>query len=234
MTTLGAVRDSALELDLQSQGSTQVIFYTNVLSHLDLVARNVFAPATPCTVLLADRGWPRGGAASDATVREPDAAAQRVTTSSSAPVLEAIEDLRTWLHVSYEELAQILGWRSASVIYYWRQRAREDEPVRPRAASVEPVLRLHALLRAVSETISGDSDPSAVQGWTRTPLPETGVSPLDLLRTGHIEALEKAASPLIFGNSTAALRDWRVMRAEQQDEEIAPQRSTTYRPEDFG
>ena len=228
MTTLAERADDMLELNLQPVGATGVYFYRRMLLHLDVAARNVFAVATPCTAIgyLEHRGGGGARAAADA----PQETAGR---PAGTDLVDAIGDLRDWLHVSYDELAKLLGWHSASNLHHWRRAARRGEPVRPRAASVEPILRLHALLRAVAETVSGDG-PGAVHLWSRTPLRAGGPTPLQLLAQGRLDEVERLAAPLLFDRTPAGAPEWRVVQAER-DDDLPPQgKDVSYTARDFG
>jgi hypothetical protein len=233
MTTM-LVTD-ALQFDLLPEGSTGVCFYRNVLSHIDVVTRLAFSDATPCTIVV----W--GDAAHDpvanahATATVVTADPEVLAAAQQAPILRAVEDLRVWLSVTYEQLARMFGWQSASVLHYWRARARENQPVRPRATAAEPILRLHALLKSLTDTISGD-DPSAVRLWTRTPLEEAGgLAPIDLLQEGRLDEVERFASRLLFDNAPAPSPAWRRVLVAEDDPDLPAQAApATYDTEDFG
>jgi hypothetical protein len=230
MTTI-ADRADPMELNLQVAGSTRMFYYSQVLSRLDTVAHCVFAAGTPYTMLPVRYGGspvPVDGAAAAPTTPSAD------PPGTDVSILDAIEDLRTWLNLSYDDLAKLLGWQSASNIHYWRRCARLNEPVRPRAASVEPILRLHALLRAISETISGD-DPCAVQLWARTPLAIGIPTPLELLEQGRVDDIERHAASLLFGKSRGNVPAWRLVRpAPDDDNLVIPSAPVPYSADDFG
>jgi hypothetical protein len=153
--------------------------------------------------------------------------------STSDAILANVDELKSWLNVSYDDLAEILGWQSASNFYYWRRCARMSEPVRPRAASVEPILRLHALIRAVSDTISGE-DQTAVQLWARTRLGEEALTPLDLLQQGRLDEVERVASRLLFDQSSSNTEPWRFFRPMDDADLPAQPTGRDYSPDDFG
>ena len=232
MTTI-ADGASALDLDMLPQGSTGVYFYRRVFDDLDIVARSVFAVATPCKLFMphiAHLGRP----AAPLETAAPPAPADSAEASPHAPILQAVEDLREWLNVSYEDLARIFGWQSASTLHHWRRRAREGEPVRPRASAVEAVLRLHAVVHAVSDAVSGRDDPNAIQLWVRSPISQDGPTPLQLLKRGQIAMVERVAGDLLFDRSPTRVPAWRVARL-QDDETLPPQQSASrYSADDFG
>lgn len=224
MTTM-TDRVDPLEFDLQPAGSTAVYFYSSVLSHLDDVSRCVFAIPTPYTVFaFADRR----------SAYVPLRSSIAAPPSRVVPILDAVDDLRSWLHVSYDDLAKILGWQSASTIYHWRRSAKAGDPVRPQAATVEPILRLHALLRAVNDTISGEQDPNAVKQWLRTPLGPDVTTPLDLLRERGVDDLESQATQLLFGEASATPPAWRAARLPDEDDLPTSPSPLDYSAEDFG
>src|SRR5262249_28125426 len=113
--------------------------------------------------------------------------------------------------------------------------ARSNRAQRPRASTIEPILRLHALINAISETISGDG-PGAVQLWSRTPLTGSAATPLELLQSGRIDEMERAARSLIFGRSRARVPAWRLLRlADIEDEPSAGEPAPPdYSEQDFG
>jgi hypothetical protein len=225
MTTMAERTADMLEFDLQPEGSTGAYFYRQVLLHLDVVARNVFAVATPCTAL---------GRLEDRELRaEPQPGeSEALDDQGAAPLVDAIEDLRNWLHVTYDELAHLLGWRSASNLHHWRRAAKAGAPVRPRASSVEPILRLHALLRALTEAISGD-DPSAVYLWSRTAVTAGGLTPLDLLAEGRLDQVERLAAPLLFDRSSAQSPAWRLAVMDEEADLPAQPKPAPYETDDF-
>jgi transposase-like protein len=232
MTTI-ADGSNALDLDMLPQGSTGVHFYRRVFDDLDVVARSVFAVATPCKLFMPNLAHLRHPAM-PMGAQAPAAPVESAEVSRRAPVLQAVEELRAWLNVSYEDLARIFGWQSASTLHHWRRRAREGEPVRPRASAVEAVLRLHAVVHAVSDAVSGGDDPNAIQLWVRSPIFQDGPTPLQLLERGEIAMVERVAGDLLFDRSPTSIPAWRVARL-QGDDILPPQRSAArYSAEDFG
>jgi hypothetical protein len=204
-----------------------------MLSHLDEIARDVFAGATQCYVFTTAHSastnlYRHIGGGSAVTTPSTE------TARADDPILGAVEDLKEWLNVSYEDLARILGWQTASNIYYWRRCAQANEPIRPRASTVEPILRLHILLRSITEVLSGD-DPRAVQLWTRTATGSGQATPLELLQEGRLDLVEREASRLLFDRTSAQSRPWRQFLPADADEQLKlTSPSPDYEATDFG
>ncbi len=219
MTTV-VDRNDPLDLNLQPTGATGLYYYAPVLSHLDQIAHTVFARATPCSVLVVPHHGSHtqfyGGG--DAEVGSTMPATEKARMDD--PILGAIDDLKQWLNVSYDDLARILGWQTASNIYYWRRCAQANEPIRPRASSVEPILRLHSLLQSITEVLSGE-DSRAVQLWSRTPAGPSRATPLELLHEGRLDLVEQEAARLLFDGTPTDSRAWRRIRPDDAPEDLA-------------
>ena len=139
---------------------------------------------------------------------------------ASQPALAAVEDLRAWLGISYEDVAGITGLSSPSLIYHWRQRAAAGHPVRPRPTTVAQLYRVHALVRAVAIALDGDSGVRGVLRWAHSKGADER-TPLDLLRQGKLEAVHARARSFVFDPSPNPVPDWRLARAEEDhDEEL--------------
>lgn len=149
------------------------------------------------------------------TVADPEV----IADLADSPELRAIEELRAWLHLTYEEVARVAGLRSPSLLHHWRQRYRTGSPVRPRAGTVEQLWRVHALARAVAEALQGADQGYAVQLWVRHP--EAGVTSLDLLLAGRVDAAEQRARRLLFDSDARAVPAWRVATVEP-DSDLTP------------
>lgn len=150
-----------------------------------------------------------------ATVIDPEV----IANLADAPELRAIEELRAWLHLSYEEVARVAGLSGASLLHHWRQRYRTGSPVRPRAATLERLWRVHALVRALAEALEGANFGYAVQLWVRRA--EAGSSPLELLLAGRVEEVERRARPLLFDADARSSPPWRVL-ADESDDDLTP------------
>lgn len=165
-----------------------------------------------------------------ATVVDPEI----IADLADAPELRAIEELRVWLHLTYEDVARAAGLRSASLLHHWRQRYRTGSPVRPRAGTVEQLWRVHALVRAMAEALEGADHGYAVGLWVRRA--EAGVTPLEMLLAGRVEEVERRARRLLFDPSARSAPPWRVAAVEPDDDlgpvDAPPTRE--YRDSDFG
>jgi transposase-like protein len=165
-----------------------------------------------------------------ATIVDPEV----IADLADAPELRAIEELRAWLRLSYEDVARAAGLSGASLLHHWRQRYRTGSPVRPRAATVEQLWRVHALVRAVAEALEGADQSYAVGLWARRA--EHGVTPLELLLAGSVDEVERRAAALLFDHSARPAPFWRVAGAES-DDELGPAEAPPppeYQDSDFG
>jgi hypothetical protein len=178
--------------DARSGEVTQVAFYGGKLEHLYEVADGAFAAPTRLWLTPFGGGMLVSEGTPSASIADPEV----LLATRDAPVLQALEQLRGWLNVSYEQLAQVAGV-PPSLIYYWRRRHREGKPPRPRASTVERFWRVHSLLRALADTLEGEDRMAAVQLWIRH-APEGNRSPLDLLMDGRLVDVEARARPLLF------------------------------------
>jgi hypothetical protein len=164
-----------------------------------------------------------------ATVVDPEV----IADLADAPELRAIEELRAWLRLSYEDVARAAGLSGASLLHHWRQRYRTGSPVRPRAVTIERLWRVHALIRAVAEALEGADQSYAVGLWVRRV--EAGVTPLELLLDGHVAEVERRAGKLLFDSSARPTAPSRVAGLEQDMElagvEAPP--APTYKDNDF-
>jgi transposase-like protein len=169
----------------------------------------------------------RGTAAT--TVVDPEV----IADLANAPELRAIEELRAWLHLTYDDVARAVGLSSPSLLHHWRQRQRTGSPVRPRAATVERLWRVHALVGALAEAMEGPAQSNATRLWFRRAV--AGVTPLELLLAGDVDEVERRARTLLLDSSARATPLWQVAVLEQEDDlEPAPAPpSPTYEDSDF-
>lgn len=152
----------------------------------------------------------------------------------SQPALAAVEDLRRWLGVSYEDVARIAGYQSPSIIYYWRQRALEGHQVRPRATSVGRLYRAHALVRAVAIALDGEEGVVGVQRWAHSEGAD-GRTPFHLLLQGKLDALQSRSGGVIFDQRPVSTPGWRQLRPEDdlEDEPETQQARMRFGPDAF-
>lgn len=150
------------------------------------------------------------------------------------PALAAIEDLRTWLGISYEDAARIAGLSSSSLVYHWKQRAAAGYIVRPRPTTVEQLYRVHALVRMVAIALDGEEGIQGVLSWACSQGAD-GRTPLDLLRQGRIEAVHARARDFVFDPHPTPTPDWRLVRGEQDadDESDTAQPRMRFGPHAF-
>lgn len=216
--------------------ATAVSFYWEPLLHQQRLAAMTFAGATGAIVERLE-GLSRGGGSYFLDEPTPTAATlvpdpELVAAASSSPVLQAVEQIRGWLGVSYEAVAKMAGMGSASLFYYWKRRLADRETVNPRPATVVAILRLHALVRGLVETIEGEPGGLGVQLWVRTK--QRGQEPLDLLMEGRLEDAEALTRDLLFGSDAAEVPTWRSGRLERPDPSPVPTSSAPqYEASDF-
>lgn len=193
-------------------GATASRAYRVALHRLYEDASTSFARRTPAVV---EGQMPSSGGAARtgvATVADPEV----IADLGDAPELRAIAELRAWLHLSYEDVARVAGLSGPSLLHHWRQRYRTGSPVRPRAATVEQLWRVHAVVRAVAEALEGADQGYAVRLWMRRP--DGGIAPLELLLAGRVDEVEQRASRLLFESGVRATPPWRVARVESDDD----------------
>jgi hypothetical protein len=108
-------------------------------------------------------------------------------TSTSSPVsaaLQAADDLRAWLHLTYEDVASMSGLGKRS-IHHWRATGAI-----PRPATVRRLLEIHALVQVLRRRLG----PTQANDWFRSGMP----SRLELLRNGDLDAVRTAAQEILF------------------------------------
>ena len=205
--------------------------YAETIEHMYATAAASFARPTdvPSDMAAAALGAAGSGTAA-ATVADPAISAEL----ADAPEVRAIEELRAWLHLTYDDVARAVGLSGPSLLYHWRQRQRTGSPVRPRAATVERLWRVHALVRALAEAMEGAAQGNATRLWFRRAV--AGVTPLELLLAGDVDEVERRARGLLFDLSGRSTPLWQLAVLEQDDElEPAPAPpSPTYEDSDFG
>lgn len=188
--------------------------YAGALERLYEDASESFA--SPTAVMVDSEHAPgRDRRTPAATVADPEV----IAALADAPEMRAVEELRIWLHLSYEDVARASGLSGPSLLYHWRQRYRTGTPVRPRASTVERLWRVHAVVRAVAEALQGAEQSYAVRLWVRRP--EAGITPLELLLSGRVDEVERRASHLLFGSAARSAPPWRVA-AVDPDADLAP------------
>ncbi len=202
--------------------------YAGVLGRLYEGAAASFAQPT-AAVVDKDHAAPASRRTASATVADPEV----IADLADAPELRAIEELRAWLHLSYDDLARVAGLSGASLLHHWRQRYRTGSPVRPRAATVEQLWRVHALVRAVAEALEGADHGYAVRLWVRHA--EAGATPLELLLAGRVDEVERRARRLLFDTGARSVPPWRVAAVESDDDlmPVAAPPAREYRDSDF-
>lgn len=188
--------------------------YAGALGRLYEGAAASFARPT-VAVVDTEQSADGAGRTAAATVADPEV----IADLADAPELRALEELHAWLHLSYEDVARAAGLSGPSLLYHWRQRYRTGSPVRPRAATVEQLWRVHALVRAVAEALQGADQGYAVRLWVRRP--DAGVTPLELLLAGRIDEAEERARRLLFDSEARSAPAWRVATVEP-DSDLAP------------
>lgn len=194
-------------------GATASRAYAEAIEHLYTIAAASFARPTevPGDVSAAAPSS-TSSAADAATVADPTLTAGL----ADAPELRAIEELRSWLHLTYDDVARVVGLSGPSLLHHWRQRQRTGSPVRPRAATVEQLWRVHAMVRALAEAMEGADRGNATRLWFRRAV--AGVTPLELLVAGDVDEVERRARQLLMDSSARTTPLWQLGVLEQDDE----------------
>jgi len=215
---------------------TAVAFYSEPLLHQQRLAAMAFAGATGVLVGTIQRiidpieQLPVDEPPTTTTTVIPDPAL--VAAAADTPALQAVEQIRGWLGVSYEAVAKMAGMGSASLIYYWKRQHAKGLSIRPRPATVAQLLRLHAFVRGLVETIEGQPGALGAQIWVQTE--QGGRRPLELLLAGQLDDTERLARDLLFASSAPEPSTWRTARLEQPDPVPAPSATaTSYEASDF-
>jgi hypothetical protein len=110
----------------------------------------------------------------------------------------AIQDLKTWLNLTTEEVARLLG-TSKGAVYYWR---RADAA--PRAQVGRNITRIHSLLRALRRVTTPEGFTAVLrakpQGYER--------SAFDLLLNRDFEQAEALLNDFVFTRGRPAEPYW--------------------------
>jgi hypothetical protein len=133
-----------------------------------------------------------------------------------APAVAAVEDIRRWLSLSYDDVARLVECAPSS-IYYWKQRASEGREVRPQTASVIRLFQVHSLLRSISIALGSEDDAGAVSAWAHSP-GEHAETPLQLLQSGRVDEANRRAANVIYDRREPAPRPGSVYTPETSDE----------------
>lgn len=241
-TLIAATTDVLARLNEQSGAGpwpdrgTGVSFYWEALLHQQRLAAMTFAGATGA-LIAADQDpvdpieWLSGIEQEPTTTTVmPDPAL--VAAAAGAPALQTVEQIRGWLGVSYDAVAKMAGMGSASLFYYWKRQQGKGLHVNPRPATIAPLLRLHAFVRALVETIEGQPGALGAQVWVRTE--QHGNRPLELLLSGRLDEAEAVVRDLLFSSPASNTPTWRAARLEQPDPAPAPSGSApSYEASDF-
>jgi hypothetical protein len=124
------------------------------------------------------------------------------------PGLRAVDDLRQWLTLSISDVANISGI-SESAIYWWAEHPTSI----PRAAKIQPLLALRALVWTFVEQLSE----AEARNWFRSGDP----SPLDRLKEDPkaLEAVEKEGYRLLLKRADANLAGTTSDASSELDQE---------------
>jgi AcrR family transcriptional regulator len=218
------------------ESGTAVSFYWALLLHQHRLAAMAFAGATGAVARTTPEvtepiEWfsPAERGPTTTTVI-PDPAL--MAAAADTPALQAVEQIRGWLGVSYEAVAKMAGMGSASLFYYWKRQQGKGLGVSPRPSTIAPLLRLHAFVRALVETIEGRPGALGAQVWARTE--QRGKRPLELLLAGRLDDAEALARDLLFASPRFGPPASRAARLEQPDPAPAPRGNVPrYEASDF-
>lgn len=98
--------------------------------------------------------------------------------------LRAVEDLKRWLGITYEQVATAAGI-ALRTVHHWKKSGAT-----PRPRTVRTLWRLHALVHGLRRALG----PDEATEWLRSGQP----SPLDLIVAGDITAVEARARRVLF------------------------------------
>lgn len=100
------------------------------------------------------------------------------TPDRPAGVVALVEELISWLDVTYEQLAHMVGV-SRGAFFYWRQSG-----VNPRPSNSRPILRLHSVISLLVRRFGREG----AQAWLHS-----GPQPVwELLNRGDLDSVERA------------------------------------------
>ncbi len=190
-------------------------FPASTLTSLELVQENYAIAFTTSTfralhalTLHRTRPWSRFLAGFDpvASTQTPTLAAPRATAHPGelkqveSRELVAVEELRQWLGLTYEQVAAAtsIGLRT---VHHWK-----GAGAAPRPRTVRTLWRLHALVSSIRRTLGVGE---ATQ-WLHTGMP----SPIDLIVAGELTIVENQARRLLFVEPVGERRFSGVMNAE--------------------
>lgn len=215
---------------------TAAAFYSEPLLHQQRLAAMAFSGATGVLmgtsrqIIEPIERLSRVEPTTTTTTVIPDPAL--VAAAADTPALQAVEQIRGWLGVSYEAVAKMAGMGSASLIYYWKRQQAKGLSIRPRPATIAQLLRLHAFVRGLVETIEGQPGALGAQIWIQTE--QSGRRPLELLLAGQLDDTETLARDLLFASPVPETPTWRTARLEQPDPVPAPSTpAPSYEASDF-
>jgi len=115
--------------------------------------------------------------------------------------LGAVEDLRSWLVVTYEQVAAAtsIGLRT---VHHWKHAG-----AKPRPRTVRTLWRLHTLVHSIRRVLGPDD----ALRWFRSGDP----SPLDLIVAGRLTEAETQARPVLFPDANGERRFSGLVSAEE-------------------
>jgi hypothetical protein len=137
-----------------------------------------------------------------------------------APPSEMVNHLLDWLHVTYDELAEMTGV-SRSALFYWRKTGAS-----PRAGNVRQVLRLYSFVSLLVRRFGKEG----ARRW----LHSDGQTAWDSLTRGDVEQAEDIARKQLFGLKSHPSRGSRTLSEEADFSggigASAPMKRATRRP----
>lgn len=109
------------------------------------------------------------------------------TPARPAGVVALVEELISWLDITYEQLANMVSV-SRGAFFYWRQSG-----VNPRPSNSRPILRLHSVISLLVRRFGREG----AQAWLHS-----GPEPVwELLRHGDLDSVERAVRGSIMTQS---------------------------------
>jgi hypothetical protein len=119
----------------------------------------------------------------------------------------AVADLQSWLSLTVDEVARLVGCSRSALLYWKRANAM------PRPGIARNLYRVHALIRALASAMAPGSPLGAM---THSP-DGGGPSAYDLLRMGRYDEAEQLLRPLIFRRQEQPIQRPRLVHWEEDE-----------------
>jgi len=153
---------------------TQISIHVGATGSIRVIASLLDAPVLPHSHSIG------------ATTSAPPAARENAQ-EQAPPAFTAFTELSRWLRLTVDDTAQLVGV-GRTTPYTWQRDGREPQP-----ATARRLYQVHALVAALIQELGQ----ARAIAWLEGGEP----SPRQLLLTGDLESVMRAARPLIFGQA---------------------------------